>query len=224
MIEKKFIQESLKRQKAKEYIKKEMARAGIIDVNIQRTTLNTRIIIAAERPGIVIGRKGKGILELTQTIENELGIQNPQIELTDIGNPDLEPSVIARWIARMLERGYKSKRAMQRALFKIKKAGAMGAEIMIRGTMHKGLKAKQERITFGYMKKAGDSVKYIKQAKTQAVLKQGVLGITVKIVPPDVVFPDKIDIKEFIKKAQPIEEPEKMEDEPNGDSKEEGSA
>lgn len=224
MIEKKFIEESLKRQKAKEYIKKTLSKAGIIDVNIQRTTLNTRIIIAAERPGIVIGRKGKGILELTQTIENELGIQNPQIELADIGNPDLEPSVIARWIARMLERGYKSKRAMQRALFKIKKAGAMGAEIVIKGTMHKGLKAKQERITFGYLKKAGDSVKHIKKANTQAKLKQGVLGITVSIVPPDVVFPDKIDIKQYIKKIQKVEEPEKMEDEPDGDIEEKGSA
>lgn len=224
MIEKKFIDESLKRQMAKDYIRKEMAKAGIIDVNIQRTTLNTRIIIAAERPGIVIGRKGRGIVELTQTIESKLGIKNPQIELADIGNPDLEPSVVARWIARMLERGYKGKRAMQRALDKIKRSGAMGAEILIKGTVRKGLKARQERVFFGYMKKSGDSVKNIREAKTQAHLKQGVLGITVRIVPPNVVFPDKINIGDFIQRAKVADQPsKKVEEEPNGDSETEGN-
>ena len=202
MIEKKFIDESIKRLKTKEYIRKELAKAGIIDVNIQRTTLTTRIIITAERPGIVIGRKGRGIQELTQILEKDLGIEKPQIEIAEMGNPNLEPTVIGRWIARMLERGYKSKRAMQRGLERIRSANPMGAEIVIRGTMHKGSKARQERVTYGYLKKAGDSVKYVKEAKIQAILKQGVLGVTVRIVPPKVIFPDKINIQKIIKEQK----------------------
>jgi len=216
MIEKNFISDSIKREKAKDFIRKEMAKAGIVDVHIQRTTLNTRIIISAERPGIIIGRKGRGILELTQTIERDLGIQNPQIELVDIGNPELEPNVIAMWIARMLERGYKAKKVMQRALYRIKKANAMGAEIIVRGTMHKGIKSRQERVVFGYLKKAGNDTRHVKEAKTQAKLKQGVLGITVRIVPPDVIFADKINIAEIIRKG----EENKTEDK-NGNNQEE---
>jgi len=84
---------------------------------------------------------------------------------------------------------------MKIALSKVMGAGAMGAEIIVDGTQSKGSRSRKLRESAGYIKKAGDSVKLVKEAKEQAVLKQGVLGITVKIVPPNVVFPDKIIIK-----------------------------
>ena len=84
MIERKFIKESIKRLKTKEYVKKTLEKAGIVDVDIQRTTLNTRIGIVAERPGLVIGRKGSSIKELSEAVEKNLGIENPQVEVADV--------------------------------------------------------------------------------------------------------------------------------------------
>ena len=206
MIERKFLKEAMKRLKTKEFVEKKLEKAGIINVDIQRTTLSTRIGITAERPGIVIGRKGGGIKDLAEQIEKEIGIENPQIEVTDVAQPNLQPKVITNFIKRALERGNKPKRVAKIALSKIMKAGAMGAEIIIVGTSGKGGRSRKEREFAGYMKKAGDPVKQIRVAKEQAKLKQGALGITVRIVPPDVVFPDKIVIKKESGLKEIIEE------------------
>jgi len=211
MIERKFIKEATKRLKTKQYIEKKLERAGIIDVKIQRTTMATRIGIVAERPGLVIGRKGAGIKEIATQIEKEIGIENPQIEVTDIKKPNLEPRVITNYIKNALERGNKPKKVAKYALSRIMKAGAMGAEVIIKGTSGKGGRSRKERAFAGYMKKAGEAVKQVKEAKEQAKLKQGALGIIVRIVPPEVIFPDKIIIKksgleEVIEETQPSEE------------------
>lgn len=221
MIERKFLKEAIKRLKTEEYVKKELQRAGIVDVNIQRTTLATRIGVIAERPGLVIGRKGKNIKDLSESIKEELEIENPQVEVADVSNPSLESKVIARWIKRMLERGMKPKRVVKRAVARIVEAGAPGVEIIVKGTPRKGAKARKERATAGYLKKAGEAVREINQAREQAFLKQGVMGITVRIVRPEVVFPDKFkSIEELekamekeLEKAEPEEEIEEIEEE-----------
>ena len=216
MIERKFLKESIKRLKLQDYVKKELYRAGIVDVNIQRTTLATRIGVVAERPGLVIGRKGKTIKDLSESIKKELGIDNPQIEVVDVTNPSLEAMVIVRWIKRMLERGMKPKRMVKRAISRIMEAGATGAEIIVKGTVSKGSKARKERAAAGYLKKAGEIVHKINEARDQAVLKQGVMGITVRIVRPDIIFPDKFksveEFKELVEKdlegeVEPEEKP-----------------
>ncbi|MEM0372661.1 MAG: 30S ribosomal protein S3 [archaeon] len=195
MIERKFIKESIKRVKAKDYIKKTLEKAGIIDVDIQRTTLNTRIGVVAERPGLVIGRKGGSIKDLSDAMERDLGIENPQIEVADVSRPNLEPAVVARMIKRMIEKGMKPKKVLKAAAFKVMSAGAQGTEIIIDGSPSKGMRSKKDRIQVGYIKKAGDAVKFIREARDQALQKQGIMGITVRIVPPEVVFPDKITLK-----------------------------
>ena len=202
MIERKFIDEAIRRMRATDYVKKEMDKAGIIDVNIQRTTLATRISIAAERPGLIIGKRGKSVKDLQDAVAARLGIENPQIELVEVGLASLEPTVIGRWIARMLERGFKPKRAIKKAADRVMSAGAQGCEIVVKGKLQgKGAQARKEREQVGYLKKAGDSTRMIRMAKTTAVLKQGIIGITVRIVPPEVVFPDRIDVKSVIQAA-----------------------
>jgi small subunit ribosomal protein S3 len=210
MIERKFIDNSIKRLKAAEYIKKTFGKAGVSSVDIQRTTLATRIGLTVERPGFIIGRKGKTIKDLSTSVESILGIENPQIEVNDIQKPDLDPSVIARWIASMLERGLKPKRVMHKAVERVMGSGAIGAEIVLTGKIHgKGAKARKERIIAGYIKKAGDSTKLIREYHENAVLKQGIIGVLVRIVPPGVVFPDKVDISHLLKPAEKAPEPAK---------------
>lgn len=218
MIERKFIKEAKKRLKATDYIRKELEKAGVVDIDIQRTTIATRIGIVAERPGLVIGRKGKTIKDLSEAIQEELGIENPQLEVADVTSPSLEPRVIARWIKRMLERGMKPKRVTKRALQRVMEAGATGAEIIIKGTPSKGSRGRKERAAGGYLKKAGEVVHEIRKSKDQALLKQGVLGITVRIVPPELIFPDRIRTyeefeKEETEKIEKEEKEEKIEEE-----------
>ncbi len=195
MIEKKFVEENIKKHMAEEYLRKMLRRSGIVEVNIQRTPISTRIGIKAEKPGLIIGRKGRFIKEISQVIEKELGFENPQIEVYDVPEKEFEPAIVARWIAGMIARGIKPKRAIQRALYRVMNAGAIGCEIIVKGKLAgKGSMARKEKAKAGYIKKAGDPVKLVKEHKEQLLLKQGVVGITVRIVPPGVVFPDKIEI------------------------------
>jgi small subunit ribosomal protein S3 len=107
--------------------------------------------------------------------------------------------VMARRISGSIERGINPRRVINFALEKIMQAGARGAEIIIAGKLiGKGGKAKKERISAGYLKKAGDMTKLVRVAQAQALKKAGTIGITVKIIPPDVVFPDKVDITKAV--------------------------
>lgn len=227
VIEKKFIADSIRRVRAKECIKKELGRAGISEVEIQRTTLATRITVTAENPGLIIGKKGKNIKELSLSVEKILGIENPQIEVNEVSNQNLDPTAIARWVVKMLERGLKPKRVIQRALDRVMSSGAMGGEVIIKGKiMGKGAKARKERVTAGYLKKAGDSTKYVLEAKERAIMKQGIIGITVRIVPGDVVFPDKVDLKKTLaglKKENDAKAPEAKTEEVKQEVEESGS-
>ncbi|MBX8644323.1 MAG: KH domain-containing protein, partial [Thermoplasmata archaeon] len=56
--ERKFINENTRRVLLKEYMMKEVDRAGFGGIDIQRTPLGTRVTLITERPGLVIGRKG----------------------------------------------------------------------------------------------------------------------------------------------------------------------
>jgi len=206
MIEKKFMTEAMKRLKIKEYLEKSLEKAGVVNVGIQRTTLATRIAIKALKPGLIIGRKGKNILELTESMERDLGIENPKIEVEEVRNPNLEPKLVVIRIIKALERGFKPKRIMKREAGKIIGSQAIGCEIILSGTWRKGGKARSIRLARGYIKKAGDAVKLVDKGMGEAILKQGKIGIKVNIVPPGVVFPDKVKIEKPEIEEVPIRE------------------
>lgn len=196
MIERKFIREGLNRSKLNAYLRKRLKRAGYVGVNIQKTPIMTRLAIKVERPGLVIGRKGSTIRELTANIQEKFKLDNVQIKVDEVSVPELDPAVMARRIAASLEKGMNFRRILHWSLEKIMKSGAKGAEIVVSGKLiGKGGKARTERVSAGYLKKAGEPSKLVAEARTQAIKKAGTIGVTVRIVPPDVIFPDKVDVK-----------------------------
>jgi len=196
VIERKFVKEGLSRSKLNAYLSQRLKRAGYVGVQIQKTPLMTRLAIRVERPGLVIGRKGATIKELTDTIQKKFGIDNVQIKVDEVSVPELNSAIMARRIAASLEKGMNFRRILHWTLEKIMKAGANGAEIVVSGKLiGKGGKARTERVSAGYIKKAGDSAKMVNTAQTQAIKKAGIIGVTVRIVPPGVQFADKVDVK-----------------------------
>ncbi|MBR1611139.1 MAG: KH domain-containing protein, partial [Methanobrevibacter sp.] len=79
MIEKDFVKEGLRRTRIDEYLEKELERAGYGGMDVQITPLGTMVIVYAERPGMVIGRGGKNVRTITNTLKTEFGLDNPQI-------------------------------------------------------------------------------------------------------------------------------------------------
>jgi small subunit ribosomal protein S3 len=207
-IERHFIQEGVIRSEIESFLRNELNRAGYSSINIQKTPLTTRVILYVEKPPIVIGKRGKRINALTEMLKTRFGIENPSIDVQKIEKPTLDPNIIARRIAVALERGMNRRRIAYKAVRAVMGSGARGIEIILSGKIvGKGGRSRNEKYREGYMKKAGDSLKLVSIGSTQAYLKAGVIGVTVKIVPPDTKFPDQISV------LKPSEVPPEVEEE-----------
>jgi len=194
MIEKDFVTEGLKRTRIDEYLESELERAGYGGMEIQVTPLGTMVVVYAERPGMVIGRGGKTVRSITQNLKTGYGLENPQVEVKEVAIPELNPKIMAHKIAAMLQRGMHFRRVAYTALRRIMGAGAQGVEVTISGKI-RGSRSACAKFSDGYIKKCGEpSIRFVRHGFATVQLKPGVLGINVRIMPPDVVLPDKVDI------------------------------
>jgi small subunit ribosomal protein S3 len=193
-IVKRFITESIKRTEIDEYLQKKLDRAGYGGVNLSKTPLGTHVVIYAMRPGLVIGRGGETIKELAQALETNFKLSNPQISVSEIEVPEFNAYVVASKVASALERGVHFRRAGFWALNQVMEAGALGAEIVISGKLRTE-RARFEKFRAGYFPRCGEpALRAMKKAEAHVQLKPGMIGVRVKIMPPDAYFPDKIDI------------------------------
>ncbi len=192
-----FVKENARRAEIDEYLALELKRAGYSKVEMTKTPLGTRVVIYAAKPGMVIGRRGQSIRDLTKLLEEQFGIENPQISVATIEAPELDPKVVASQIAMALQRGIHFRRAAYWALQRTTEAGALGVEISIRGKLTTD-RARYEKYKSGYLPAVGETIgRLLRKATVDTQLKQGLFGITVKLMPPNVVFPDKPIIKEL---------------------------
>lgn len=205
-IVKHFISESMKKTEIDEFLQKELERAGYGGVNISKTPLGTHIVIYAMRPGLVIGRGGGTIRELAKTLEEKFKVSNPQISVSEMEIPELNAYVVASRIASALQRGVHYRRSGYWALTQVMEAGALGVEIIISGKLRTD-RARYEKFRAGYLPKCGNSaLKYMRKAEVHVQIKPGMLGVKVRIMPPDAVFPDKTQIVENLPEEDAEEE------------------
>ena len=206
MIEKDFVTEGLKRTRIDEYLENELERAGYGGMEIQVTPLGTMVVVYAERPGMVIGRGGKTVRSITQNLKTGYGLENPQVEVKEVEIPELNPKIMAHKIAAMLQRGMHFRRVAYTALRRIMGAGAQGVEVTISGKI-RGSRSACAKFSDGYIKKCGEpATRFVRQGFATVQLKPGVLGINVRIMPPDVVLPDKVDILKIEVKEAVVED------------------
>jgi len=218
MIEQQFLKKKMKVYQVEEFISNTMNKAGYSHTEIKKTPLGDKVIVYTSKPGLIVGRRGENIKELTETLKTRFGLDNPQIEVAEIENPNLNARAVAKRIIHTFERfGPKRFKSIgYRALQDILDAGALGAEIVISGRGVPSQRAKSWRFKAGYLKKSGDiSENYIKKSTAIAHLRSGAVGIKVNILTPDVILPDKITFKKpEITEAKPLETQPKKEDIP----------
>ncbi len=191
-----FVEESVKRAEIDEFLQNELERSGYGGVSITKTPLGTHIVIYTMRPGLVIGRGGETIRELARVLEEKFHLPNPQISVAEIEIPELNAYVVASRTASALKRGVHYRRSGYWALNQIMEAGALGAEIIISGKLRTD-RARYEKFRAGYMPKSGEPArKYMRKADVSVQLKPGILGVKVRIMPPEAKFPDQVQITE----------------------------
>src|SRR3989304_2692290 len=151
MIERKFIAERLKEYQIQEFISQTLKNVGHSHTKLVRTPLGEKVIIYASRPGLVVGRKGENIKKLTNTLKKKFNLENPQIEIAEVENPNMDSQIVAERLARTRARfGIQKFKAIgHKTMMDVMSSGALGIEILISGKVPSA-RAKTWRFYSGY--------------------------------------------------------------------------
>ncbi len=227
MEERKLVKLKKEEFAIKEGMKLALGKGKVSRVRIEYTPIGEKVIIATHKPGLVIGRKGEKIMELTEILRKKFKFENPHVEIEEVMQPELDAQIMADEIALGLEKSgpIKFKVIAYKTLQRIYHAGALGVEIRLNGKLPSS-RAKSWRFAQGYLKKVGDSAKVVDKARAIAQTKPGVVGVNVSILSPYVKMIDDIRIDEAaiekIKKAE-AEEPAKKIIKKSNDKKSKGN-
>ena len=200
----------------KDYLRMQIKDAGFSHAEISKTPTGTRVALHVTRPGIVIGRKGSGIRDLTEKLATDFGLKNPQISVNEIEKPDLSPSVMCNRMASHLERGTAFRRATMWTMKQIMESGAMGVQITISGKL-RGDRSAFEKHVAGILPRAGHHAELIVEEDIAHVkTAMGLIGIRIRIANKEKLIPEfelikeKEDKKKKLEKEVPIKKIEEV--------------
>ncbi|AEM57739.1 30S ribosomal protein S3 [Haloarcula hispanica N601] len=196
--EQQFIEDGLQRTQIDEFFAEELGRAGYGGMDVAKTPMGTQIVLKAEKPGMVIGKGGKNIRKITTELEDRFNLDDPQVDVQEVDEPDLNARIVADRLANALERGWYFRKAGHTTIDRIMESGALGAEIVLSGKVT-GARSRVEKFNRGYVKHNGEPAEEIVDSGVGvAVMKLGTIGVRVKIIPPDAELPDDFEIYEDV--------------------------
>jgi small subunit ribosomal protein S3 len=126
-------------------LKKKLKQAAVARIVIERAWNSVRVTIHTARPGVVIGRRGQEIENLTKEVSDLAGGKQVKIDIVEIKNPDLDAQLVAENVASQLERRISFRRAMKRAVQLTMDQGALGIKIRCAGRLGGAEIARTER-------------------------------------------------------------------------------
>ena len=174
----------------KDYLRSKIKDAGFSNAEVSKTPTGTRVVLHVTRPGIVIARKGTGIKDLTEKLESDFGLKNPQIAVEEITKPELSPEVMCNRMASHLERGTAFRRATMWTIQQIMEGGAMGVEITISGKL-RGDRSAFEKHSQGILPRAGHHADVIVSEDIAHVeTPMGLIGVRIRIAKKEKLIPE----------------------------------
>lgn len=187
---KKMIQDNYNMMLLRDYLRREIRDAGFSHFDIQKQPTGTRVSLYVVRPGMVIGRKGSVIRDLTERLESNFDYKNPQIRVEEIRTPELSPSVMCGRMSSHIERGTAFRRATMWTLRQVMDAGAMGVQITVSGKL-RGDRSSFEKHTAGILPRAGHHAQVIVDEDIAHVkTPMGLIGIRIRIAHKDRYKPE----------------------------------
>lgn len=182
----KFVQDGIFKAELNNFLMKELAEDGYSGVEVRKTPTRTEVIIMATRTQNVLGEKGRRIRELTSVVQKRFGYAEGTVELyaEKVSNRGLCAVAQCESLRYKLVGGLAVRRACYGVLRFIMESQAKGCEVVVSGKL-RGQRAKSMKFVDGLMIHSGEPVNdYIQQAVRHVLLRQGVLGIKVKIMLP----------------------------------------
>ncbi|XP_059274822.1 small ribosomal subunit protein uS3x-like [Lycium ferocissimum] len=180
----KFVADGVFFAELNEVLMRELAEDGYSGVEVRVTPMRTEIIIRATRTQNVLGEKGRRIRELTSVVQKRFNFNENSVELyaEKVNNRGLCAIAQAESLRYKLLGGLAVRRACYGVLRFVMESGAKGCEVIVSGKL-RAQRAKSMKFKDGYMISSGQPVKeYIDSAVRHVLLRQGVLGIKVKIM------------------------------------------
>ena len=174
--------------KLRQYLMKEMEKAGVSDVLIERFPPNQlHVTVHTARPGVVIGRKGAAVKSLREGIER-LTSKKVKLDINEITKPDLVSALVADNIAQQLERRIPHMRAMRKAAQATMQRGALGVKIEVAGRLNGSDMKRTDKVMEGRIPRSTLRAD-IDFARGEALTTFGQIGVKVWIYKGD-VLPD----------------------------------
>eukprot|EP00218_Dolichomastix_sp_CCMP3274_P006371 CAMPEP_0170161790 /NCGR_PEP_ID=MMETSP0033_2-20121228/76770_1 /TAXON_ID=195969 /ORGANISM="Dolichomastix tenuilepis, Strain CCMP3274" /LENGTH=231 /DNA_ID=CAMNT_0010399413 /DNA_START=447 /DNA_END=1142 /DNA_ORIENTATION=- len=180
----KFINDGIFAAELNELLTRELAEDGYSGVDVRNAPTKIEIIIRATRTQNVLGEKGRRIRELTSVVQKRFNFEDGTVELyaEKVANRGLCAIAQAESLRYKLLGGLAVRRACYGVLRFIMESGAKGCEVIVSGKM-RGARAKAMKFKDGYMISSGSPVvEYIDESVRHVLLRQGCLGIKVKIM------------------------------------------
>ncbi|KAH6562052.1 hypothetical protein BASA50_009833 [Batrachochytrium salamandrivorans] len=180
----KFVADGVFYAELNEFLQRELAEEGYAGVEVRVTPARTEIIIRATRTQNVLGEKGRRIRELTSIVQKRFSFPENTVELyaEKVNNRGLSAVAQAESLRYKLLGGLAVRRACYGVVRFVMESGAKGCEVVISGKL-RAARAKSMKFVDGFMIHSGQPAKeYIDYAVRHVLLRQGVLGIKVKIM------------------------------------------
>jgi len=182
MLKKYFVKQGIREVSIEDFIRTNFPSADYSGIELQRTPLGLKVLIYTHKPGRVIGRGGSKINKMSETLKTKFELDNPQLDVKSIANPNLDARIVAKQIKTALERGYNYKKIGNLSMKRVMDAGAIGVEIIISGKLG-GSKGRIGKFTAGYLKHCGDTAsKLVDYGFEEASTRPGKIGVKVKIM------------------------------------------
>jgi len=181
----KFVADGVFYSELNEFLTRVLGEDGYAGVEIRVTPIRTEIIIRATRTREVLGEKGRRIRELTSLVQKRFNFRENSVELfaEHIHNRGTCAMAQAESLRFKLLGGLAVRRACYGVLnFVMKNGEAIGCEVIVSGKL-RAQRAKVMKFRDGYLISTGNpKIHYIQEATRHVLMRQGVLGVKVKIM------------------------------------------
>ncbi len=176
--------------KIRKFLKKKLQQAGISKIEIERAANKVKLKIHTARPGLVIGRKGSEIQNLTKDLGKIIN-REFFIDIQEVRKPEVDAKLLAENIALQLVRRVSFRRAMKKSVISALRFGVQGIKISCSGRLGGAEMARREWYRKGRVPLHTIRAD-IDYGFAEAFTTYGVIGIKVTIFNGE-ILPDKKD-------------------------------
>jgi len=133
--EREFAELLLEDDKIRKFLKKTLYMAGVSRIEIERAANKVKVTVWAAKPGIIIGRGGRGVDDLRVDLEKITRGKTVHVNVQEIRTPELDAQLVAESIAQQIEKRISYKRASKQAVLRTMRMGAKGIKVRVAGRL-----------------------------------------------------------------------------------------